>query len=38
MAGLMPVEMDFSDEDFMVKVLMPEPKFDRKRHPGNRFR
>ena len=28
-AGLMPVEMDYSDEDFMAKVLMPEPKFER---------
>ena len=28
-AGLMPVEMDYTDEDFMAKVLMPEPKFER---------
>jgi diaminopimelate epimerase len=34
MAGPMPVEMNFSDEDFMVKVLMPEPKFDRKEIPA----
>jgi len=34
LAGLMPVEMDYNDEDFMVKVLMPEPKFDRKDIPA----
>jgi len=34
MAGLIPVELHCSDEDFMVKVLMPEPKFDRKEIPA----
>jgi diaminopimelate epimerase len=34
MAGPMPVEMNFCDEEFMVKVLMPEPKFDRKEIPA----
>jgi diaminopimelate epimerase len=33
-AGLMPVEMDYSDEDFMTKVLMPEPKFERSDIPA----
>jgi diaminopimelate epimerase len=34
LAGLMPVEMTISEEEFMVKVLMPEPKFDRKDIPA----
>ncbi|MEI6839637.1 MAG: diaminopimelate epimerase [Methanomicrobiales archaeon] len=34
MAGLMPVEMNYTGEDFMAKVLMPGPKFDRKEIPA----
>lgn len=34
MAGLMPVELDNTGEDFMVKVLMPEPKFERSDIPA----
>lgn len=34
LAGLMPVEMNYTGEDFMAKVLMPEPKFDRKNIPA----
>jgi diaminopimelate epimerase len=34
MAGLMPVEIGNTDEEIMVKVLMPEPKFDRKDIPA----
>jgi len=34
LAGMIPVEMDYTGEDFMAKVLMPEPKFDRKDIPA----
>jgi diaminopimelate epimerase len=34
LAGLMPVEMDYPNEEFMAKVLMPEPKFERKDIPA----
>jgi diaminopimelate epimerase len=33
-SGLMPVELNDTGEDFMAKVLMPEPKFDRKDIPA----
>jgi len=33
-AGLLPVQMNYTGEDFMAKVLMPEPNFERKDIPA----